>query len=58
MSERILVLGGTGFIGRNLVLSLVKSDFIVSVLSLNLPVDEKKSKGLNIGVPISLTLNN
>ena len=42
MSERVLVVGGTGFIGGNLVLKLVKCGFKVTVLSLNLPADEKK----------------
>ena len=46
MSERILVVGGTGFIGGNLVLKLVKCGFKVTVLSLNLPADEKKIDGV------------
>lgn len=46
MSERVLVVGGTGFIGGNLVLKLVKCGFKVTVLSLNLPADEKKIDGV------------
>ena len=42
MFDRILILGGTGFIGRNLCLNAVKNGYKVVVLSLNDPsIDEK-----------------
>ena len=46
MSERILIVGGTGFIGRNLTLNAVKDGYNVVVLSLNEPPDEKKIDGV------------
>jgi UDP-glucose 4-epimerase len=33
--EKILILGGTGFIGRHLIEKLLKLDFTISVISLN-----------------------
>jgi len=46
MLKRLLIAGGTGFIGRNLALSAVKDKYSVTVLSLNIPVVEKKIEGV------------
>jgi len=40
--ERLLVIGGTGFIGRNLVVKSIELGYSVTVLSLNDPTDESK----------------
>jgi len=47
MSEMILVVGGTGFIGVNLVKRLLKEGYKVSVLSLNIPTEENKINEVN-----------
>jgi len=46
VSERLLIVGGTGFIGNNLALSAVKGGISTTVLSLNCPVAERKIKGI------------
>ena len=38
--ERLLVIGGTGFIGRNLVIKSIELSYSVTVLSLNKPTQE------------------
>ncbi len=43
MTERLLIVGGTGFIGRNLIKGAVKQGFDIVVLSLNAPDDKKKN---------------
>ncbi len=40
MSKKLLIVGGTGFIGRNLTLNAIKYGFNTTVLSLNVPADE------------------
>jgi nucleoside-diphosphate-sugar epimerase len=42
VSDRLLIIGGTGFIGRNLSLSAVKKGYKVVVLSLHSPNVEKR----------------
>jgi len=42
MNDRLLILGGTGFIGRNLVLNALEHGFNITVVSLNEPSDENK----------------
>jgi len=42
----MLIVGGTGFIGRNLVLRAVKEKCSVTVLSLNIPIAERKIEGV------------
>tara|TARA_B100000795_G_scaffold44236_1_gene29014 strand:- start:497 stop:1408 length:912 start_codon:yes stop_codon:yes gene_type:complete len=37
MSEKLLIVGGTGFIGKNLTQKAVESGFLTTVISLNLP---------------------
>jgi nucleoside-diphosphate-sugar epimerase len=46
MTERLLIVGGTGFIGRNLIKGAVKQGFDIVVLSLNAPDDKKKISGV------------
>ena len=46
MSERLLVVGGTGFIGRNLVLNAIKHGFEIVVLSLHKPSNNKMVEGV------------
>ena len=46
MIGRLLIVGGTGFIGRNLVFNALQQGFSTTVLSLNMPVDEKKVDGV------------
>ena len=46
MSKRLLIAGGTGFIGRNLTLRAVKEKYSVTVLSLNTPVAERNIEGV------------
>ena len=41
MSEKLLILGGTGFIGKNLAVSAVKHGYRTVVLSLNCPDSEQ-----------------
>jgi len=47
MNDRLLVVGGTGFIGRNLVLRALKYDFNIVVLSLHKPSNEKMIEGVD-----------
>ena len=42
MSNRLLIVGGTGFIGRNLAIKAVKKGYTTVVLSLNKPNVEQK----------------
>lgn len=42
MSEKLLILGGTGFIGRHLAKESIRRGFDTFVLSLNIPIEEKK----------------
>ena len=46
VGDRLLITGGTGFIGRNLVLNAIESGFEIVVLSLNEPSIEKKIEGI------------
>ena len=46
VGDRLLITGGTGFIGRNLVLNALESGFKIVVLSLNEPSIEKKIEGV------------
>lgn len=45
LSARLLVVGGTGFIGRNLVRRAVRQGYSTVVLSLNEPIAEQKIEG-------------
>jgi nucleoside-diphosphate-sugar epimerase len=40
MSEKLLIVGGTGFIGKNLTQKAVESGFLTTVLSSNLPKND------------------
>ena len=42
VGDRLLITGGTGFIGKNLVLKALEHGFDVVVLSLNEPSDKNK----------------
>jgi nucleoside-diphosphate-sugar epimerase len=42
MSEKLLIVGGTGFIGKNLTQKAVESGFLTTVISLNLPKEDYK----------------
>jgi len=46
MRERLLVVGGTGFIGRNLVLNAIKHDLEIVVISLQKPSNSKMVEGV------------
>jgi nucleoside-diphosphate-sugar epimerase len=46
MNDRLLIVGGTGFIGRNLVLNAGEHGFNIVVLSLNEPSDKNKIKNV------------
>jgi len=46
MNDSLLIVGGTGFIGRNLVLSALELGYNIVVLSLNEPSDNKKIEGV------------
>ena len=37
MKEKLLIVGGTGFIGKNLTQKAAKNDFLITVISANLP---------------------
>jgi len=45
-SEKLLIVGGTGFIGRNLTLSSIEKGYDVSVISLNCPAHNEKISGV------------
>ena len=47
MNDRILIVGGTGFIGRNLVLNALEHGFNIVVLSLNEPSNTNKIEGVD-----------
>lgn len=47
MPERLLIVGGTGFIGSHLAARAVKSGFDTLVLSLNPPAKERKVDGVS-----------
>ena len=47
MSNRMLIVGGTGFIGRNLVLNALESGYDIVVLSLNEPGVKKRVEGVD-----------
>ena len=42
MSEKLLIVGGTGFIGKNLTRKAVEIGFLTTVISLNLPKENDK----------------
>jgi len=42
MSEKLLIVGGTGFIGKNLTRKAVEIGFLTTVISLNLPKEDYK----------------
>jgi nucleoside-diphosphate-sugar epimerase len=46
MNKKLLIVGGTGFIGKNLVVNASNNDFEIVVLSLNKPLDENTIKGV------------
>jgi len=46
-SGRLLIIGGTGFIGKNLVIHAVQADYKVSVLSLNKPAKNQSIKDVS-----------
>jgi len=46
MAEKLLILGGTGFIGSNLSHKAIENDFNTTVLSLNFPTKDKQVKGV------------
>jgi len=46
MTERLLIVGGTGFIGKNLVLTSLEQGFKVTVISLNLSADSERIDGV------------
>ena len=45
MADNLLIIGGTGFIGKHLTYAAVKSGFQTTVLSLHEPHVENKVKG-------------
>ena len=47
MVESLLIVGGTGFIGKNLALHAVQAGYKVSVLSLNKPVEIQSVEGIS-----------
>ena len=47
MDDRLLIVGGTGFIGRNLVLNALEHGFNIVVLSLNEPSNTNKIEGVD-----------
>ena len=46
MAERLLIVGGTGFIGRNLALAAVMNGFDTIVLSIKIPTNERMVEGV------------
>ena len=47
MDHRLLIVGGTGFIGRNLVLNALEKGLNIVVLSLNKPSNQQKIEGVD-----------
>ena len=47
IDHRLLIVGGTGFIGRNLVLNALEKGFNIVVLSLNEPSSQQKVEGVD-----------
>ena len=47
MKKSILIVGGTGFIGHNLLKKLSKSNYTLSSISTKKPINKKKIKGVN-----------
>jgi len=47
LTEKLLIVGGTGFIGKNLASEALNNGFITSVLSLNEPQDKDKIDGVD-----------
>lgn len=47
MSERLLIVGGTGFIGANIARASVERGFICTILSLNPPKNDAKIEGVS-----------
>ena len=47
MKERILIIGGTGFIGKYLTKKCHGKGFLCSVISLNVPKKENKIEGVD-----------
>lgn len=47
LKNNLLVIGGTGFIGRHLIMSAINSGYNVSSISLNLPEEEFRIQGVN-----------
>ncbi len=47
MSHRLLIVGGTGFIGKNLVRNALERNFDLVVLSLNQPSNEDRVEGVD-----------
>ena len=45
MAEKLLIVGGTGFIGSNLAHKAIENDFNTTVLSLNFPTKDKQVEG-------------
>ena len=46
MAEKLLIVGGTGFIGSNLAHKAVENAFKTAVLSLNYPTKDKQIEGV------------
>ena len=46
MAEKLLIVGGTGFIGSNLAHKALENAFNTTVLSLNLPTKDKQIEGV------------
>ena len=47
MSKNLLIVGGTGFIGRHLAFRAIKNGFNTQILSLNELEVEKRVEGVN-----------
>ena len=47
MDHRLLIVGGTGFIGRNLILNALEKGLNIVVLSLNKPSNQQKIEGVD-----------
>ena len=47
MDHRLLIVGGTGFIGRNLVLNALEKGLNIVVLSSNKPSNQQKIEGVD-----------